>query len=101
MSGFAIVRRPHSSSYQRCQLRDQKWELNREALARLLEALDADQDTAGEKYIALRTSLTDLFAWQRCDSPDNLADETLNRVGSPSHRDSGRHTSPESAPPAL
>src|ERR1035438_9433104 len=80
MSGFAIVRRPHSSSYQRCQLRDQKWELNREALARLLEALDADQDTAGEKYIALRTSLTDLFAWQRCDSPDNLADETLNRV---------------------
>ena len=46
----------------------------------MLEALDADQDTAGEKYIALRTSLTDLFAWQRCDSPDNLADETLNRV---------------------
>jgi DNA-directed RNA polymerase specialized sigma24 family protein len=57
-----------------------KWELSREALARLLETLDADSDAAGKKYIALRTRLTDLFAWQRCDSPEDLADETLNRV---------------------
>ena len=57
-----------------------KWELSREAFARLLEELDGNPDVAGEKFIALRTRLTDLFAWQRCDSPEDLADETLNRV---------------------
>jgi DNA-directed RNA polymerase specialized sigma24 family protein len=57
-----------------------KWQLSREALARLLEELDANPDVAGEKYIALRTRLTDLFAWQRCDFPEDLADEALNRV---------------------
>jgi len=49
------------------------------SLSPLLEELDANP-VAGEKYIALRTRLTDLFAWQCCDSPEDLADEALNRV---------------------
>src|ERR1700733_8405478 len=57
-----------------------KWELNREALTHLLLALDPDQDSAGRKYIALRNRLVDLFAWQQCEDPEELADETLNRI---------------------
>jgi len=46
----------------------------------LLEAFDADQEIAGEKYLALRRRLTDLFAWQGCEEPEDLAYETLNRI---------------------
>jgi DNA-directed RNA polymerase specialized sigma24 family protein len=49
-------------------------------LVRLLQALDNDQEVAGQKYIALRSRLTDWFSWRSCEEPGDLADETLNRV---------------------
>lgn len=58
-----------------------RWELDREALEALLQALAPDDPSlAGRKYQALHRRLMDLFAWERCEAPDQLADETLNRL---------------------
>jgi RNA polymerase sigma factor (sigma-70 family) len=60
--------------------RRQKWELTGEALEKFLATLDPDSHRAGEKYEALRESLISFFDWQGGLSPEDLCDETLNRV---------------------
>ncbi|HEY7387390.1 MAG TPA: hypothetical protein VH640_02700 [Bryobacteraceae bacterium] len=57
-----------------------RWSLSGEAFDRLLLALDPDREAASHKYEALRRKLIDLFAWERSESPEDLADETLNRL---------------------
>lgn len=49
---------------------------------RFLAALDPDRDRAGERYEQLRNTLVRLFASRGAASPEDLADETLNRVAS-------------------
>jgi DNA-directed RNA polymerase specialized sigma24 family protein len=51
-----------------------------DAFGRLLDALDADRDRAGEKYEALRRALTRFFEWRGAPFPDEHTDETFNRV---------------------
>jgi len=58
----------------------QRWELNREALEALLVALGPDRDGGGRTYEDLRRRLINLFAWEQCAAPEDLADEVLNRV---------------------
>lgn len=58
----------------------QRWNLNGAAFDRLLLALDPDREAASHKYEALRRKLIDLFAWERSEAPEDLADETLNRL---------------------
>jgi RNA polymerase sigma factor (sigma-70 family) len=55
-------------------------ELSREALDRLLGRLDPDREVAGRAYEALRRRLIDLFAWEHSETPEELADEALNRL---------------------
>jgi RNA polymerase sigma factor (sigma-70 family) len=55
--------------------------LTREGLDTLLAALDADRERAGEKYQAIRRRLVKFFEWRRCPSPEDFADETIDRVG--------------------
>jgi DNA-directed RNA polymerase specialized sigma24 family protein len=50
------------------------------AFHRLLEWLDEGIDSDGEKYVEMRRRLVGYFNRKRCLSPDELADETLNRV---------------------
>jgi len=57
-----------------------RWELSRDALDRLLQALGDDPETASRRYEALRRRLIDLFAWEQREAPEDLADETLNRL---------------------
>jgi hypothetical protein len=54
--------------------------MDREALARLLAALDPDPARAAERYEELRQKLIRFFEWERSEIPDRDADETLNRV---------------------
>jgi DNA-directed RNA polymerase specialized sigma24 family protein len=42
--------------------------------------LDSDPSRAGEKYEALRGKLITFFRQRQCISPEDLADEALNRV---------------------
>jgi DNA-directed RNA polymerase specialized sigma24 family protein len=54
------------------------WTLTAEAFERLLGALDADRERAGEQYERLRARLVAFFDWRRAACPDDCADETLN-----------------------
>jgi DNA-directed RNA polymerase specialized sigma24 family protein len=54
--------------------------LNADAFALLLARLDADPERAGEAYESLRRTLTAFFAWRGASTPDECADETLDRL---------------------
>lgn len=47
----------------------------------LLAWLDKDRDRAGDKYESVRTKLIKIMDRRGCHSPEELADETINRVG--------------------
>lgn len=59
---------------------DRDPELDPQAFQLLLASLDPDRDRAARRYEALRSKLVDLFRWRALPSPEDLADETLNRV---------------------
>ena len=56
------------------------WELTQGAFHRLLNWLDQGTDSGGQKYLEMRRRLISFFDRKNCVSPDELADETLNRV---------------------
>lgn len=56
------------------------WELTGEALDGLLAQLDADRERAAAKYEEIRRRLIRLFLWRGSQIPEELADETINRV---------------------
>ncbi len=57
------------------------WTPSPDDFERLLNWLDpTDRDRAGEKYEAIRQSLIRTFIWRGCHKPEELADETINRV---------------------
>ena len=57
----------------------QKWSLTQQAFDGLLAALHPDRDTAAERYLEIRRNLVRLFEWRGCSTPDEYADETINR----------------------
>ena len=57
-----------------------KWNITQEAFARFLTWLHPDPDQAGEKYEEIRRRLIKIFACRGCDCPEDLSDETINRV---------------------
>ena len=56
------------------------WQPDEAALHRLLAWLDEGTDSQGERYLDIRDRLVHYFARRNCLAPDDLADETLNRV---------------------
>lgn len=61
-------------------LRKKDWTLNREAFRQFLSWLDEGVESHGERYLEMRRRLSRYFDYRNCPSPDDLADETLNRV---------------------
>src|SRR5499425_2107352 len=57
----------------------QKWCLTRDAFDGFLASLGPDRDTAADLYLRLRRDLVRLFEWRGCSTPDEYADETINR----------------------
>jgi DNA-directed RNA polymerase specialized sigma24 family protein len=57
-----------------------KWELSKEAFDALLLWLDADREQAALKYEKIRGGLIKIFTGRACVEPEDLADETINRV---------------------
>lgn len=55
-------------------------EVTREKFAGFLEWLGRDGEGAGEAYERLRFQLFTFFSHRRCRFPDELADETINRL---------------------
>ena len=56
------------------------WQATPESLARLLHWLDGEVDSQGQAYEEMRQRLVTYFDRKNCRTPDELADETLNRV---------------------
>jgi RNA polymerase sigma factor (sigma-70 family) len=56
------------------------WVLTQEAFEKLLGCLDADREIAGEKYEQIRHSLITFFECRGTFSPEEQADDTINRV---------------------
>ena len=56
------------------------WTLTPEAFERLLSSFDADRERAGQKYENTRRKLLEFFEARGSRTPDEHADETLNRV---------------------
>ncbi len=61
-------------------LRKGRWVLTPQAFDMLLAQLDSSRELAGEKYERLHAKLVKFFGWRGCPSPEDHADETLNRV---------------------
>ena len=60
--------------------RKSNWTLTERAFGRLLQWLDAGESSDGARYLEMRRRLVLYFDRKNCLSPDELADETLNRV---------------------
>jgi len=56
-----------------------KWTLTEEAFEGLLGSIGSDRDTAAGGYLEIRRNLVRLFEWRGCSTPDEYADETMNR----------------------
>ena len=56
------------------------WALTPGAFHRLLTWLDQGVDSDGSSYLEIRRRLVSYFDRKNCPAPDDLADETLNRV---------------------
>jgi len=56
------------------------WVLSQSAFRRLLDWLDEGVNSDGSRYLEIRRRLVLYFDRKNCLTPDELADETLNRV---------------------
>jgi DNA-directed RNA polymerase specialized sigma24 family protein len=63
-----------------CRDPQPRWSLSRRALDRLLERLGEDPEVAAREYEFLRRRLITFFSLRRADTPEVLADETIDRV---------------------
>ena len=57
-----------------------KWALTQEAFDKLLAHLGPDRESAGEKYLEVRSNLILFLEWRCFSFPEDHADETINRV---------------------
>lgn len=57
-----------------------RWKASEASFARFLAWIDAGKDSNGDGYLSLRGRLVSFFERKGCDMPDDLADETLERV---------------------
>ena len=60
--------------------RKKDWVLTKEALDKLLACLDQNREQAASRYEIIRRKLMKYFECRGCCSPEDLADETINRV---------------------
>lgn len=56
------------------------WVLSQESFDALLDWLAPEREQAGQKYEEIRTRLIKIFSCRGCYEPEDLTDETINRV---------------------
>jgi DNA-directed RNA polymerase specialized sigma24 family protein len=57
-----------------------QWDTTQQGFDELLDWLDDNRDEAGKKYELIRQRLIKMFTCRACGEPEDLADETINRV---------------------
>ncbi len=78
-TGSRAVENVKDTSIQKAE-RKKDWALTQGAFRGLLAWLDEGRDSSGENYLETRRRLVSYFDRKSCLPPDELADETLNRV---------------------
>ena len=73
----AVRRRLHPAGNR---VRRTDWSLTADSFEKFLCWLSPDREEAGKKYEQLRKKLVKLFTWRGCHIPEELFDETVNRV---------------------
>jgi DNA-directed RNA polymerase specialized sigma24 family protein len=68
------------------------WSLTQESFEGLLAWLAPGREDAGRKYEEIRRSLIKIFTCRGCLDPEDLADETINRVADRRHDIEGSYT---------
>jgi RNA polymerase sigma factor (sigma-70 family) len=56
------------------------WDLTQEGFGKFLNWLNPNPDQAGKKYEDIRRKLIKIFSCRGCYCPEDLTDETINRV---------------------
>jgi DNA-directed RNA polymerase specialized sigma24 family protein len=59
---------------------NKEWVLSQDHFNMLLDWLHPNREQAGQKYEEIRRRLIKIFACRGCYEPEDLADETINRV---------------------
>ena len=57
-----------------------RWGLSEQAFDRMLASLGKDRETSAERYESIRRRLIQFLAWEASLSPEDAADEVLDRV---------------------
>jgi DNA-directed RNA polymerase specialized sigma24 family protein len=57
-----------------------EWELTEQAFSKFLAWLNPDPNKAGQSYENIRHKLINIFVCRGCTCPEDLTDETINRV---------------------
>lgn len=71
---------PRNRDSENLPSRKPKWVLTQTAFDQLLDWLDPDREQAGRKYQNIRLKLVKILACNGSASPEDLADEAINRV---------------------
>lgn len=56
-----------------------------ESFDEILAWLNPDREVAGTMYVQLRHDLAKIFTWNRCNDPEGLTDEVMDRVAKKVH----------------
>jgi RNA polymerase sigma factor (sigma-70 family) len=59
---------------------NKSWVLSQESFDALLNWLAPEREQAGQRYEEIRSRLIKIFTCRGCPEPEDLADETINRV---------------------
>src|SRR5258705_1304439 len=79
-ASIRTVNRIISTDMQAVSHPRRKWVLKPEAFDRLLDSLGEDRESAGKRYLEIRSNLVRFFEWRGSPVPEDHADETINRV---------------------
>lgn len=75
-----VIESPTGDAAKPESSRKKDWTTTGSAFQRLLRWLDGETNSEGQKYLEMRRRLVAYFDRKCCKAPDDLADETLNRV---------------------
>lgn len=80
MQGSPLPEFPNRVTFPMLPVLRSEWDVSPEAFAAFLGWLDPDREKAGRKYEEIRSRLIKVFVCRGCHCPEDLADETINRV---------------------
>ena len=80
MKGVRTITHRISTDMSAASVARRKWVLTQESFDNLLASLGDDRESAGERYLEIRSNLIRFFEWRGSPFPEDHADETINRI---------------------